>query len=156
MEPVGEPVVGARPAKPRHLRDAIRRPWWIITIVLIAVVMAVALLATVPVSHTTSFSFRGGNSGLPPTYFYAHYSQSLCPAGAEVAVAFSSAGLNAALMNFSIIAPNYTWIWSQHSSAYANVTFVVSTCGTYLFLVNGWGDGSYAIAGTLHYSAPIL
>jgi len=150
MPPEVEPAPGARPARPRRLRDALRRPRGTLTIAMIAVVVAVALLATVPISHTDRFSFRGSNFGLPPGYFDAHYYQSLCPAGAQVAVAFSSAGLD---VTFGIIAPNYTWVWSQHS-AYANVSFDVPACGLYLFLANGTGYGSYAIDGTLTYLSP--
>ena len=143
--------MGTRPAKPSHLPDATRRLGWIITIASIAVVVAVAVLSTVPVPHKASFSFGGGNFGLPPSWFSTYYSQYLCPAGAEVAVAFSSAGLN---VTFSIIAPNDTWSWTQHS-AYANVSFAVSACGTYTIDVLGFGDGSYAIDGTLTYMSPL-
>ncbi len=67
-------------------------------------------------------------------------------------MAFSSTGLN---VTFSITAPNGTTIWSEHSP-YANVSFVVPTCGTYRLNADGSGDGSYTIDGTLSYSAPIL
>jgi len=116
------------------------------------VVLVVSLLATVPVPHTSSFSFRGGNFSLPPSYFDARYHQSFRPAGAKVVVAFSSTGLN---VTFSILAPNDTWYWSQQS-AFANASFVAPTCGTYLIFAVGFGDGSYSIDGTLSYCAPLL
>lgn len=132
-------------------RTRARRVVWVIAIVSITVVVAVTLLATVPVPHTSSFSFSGGNP-FPPSYFDAHFPQTMCPGGAKAVVSFSSNGLD---VTFGITAPNYVWVWSQHS-AYANVSFVVPACGTYQILANGTGDGSYSVDGTLTYSAPLL
>jgi hypothetical protein len=153
MAPAGERGVEAPAAKPRHLRDAIRRPRWIVTILVIAVVVVVVVLAVVPVAQRTTFgSFGSSEYGSGPIHFDDSWPQSLCPAGAKAVMTFSSTGLN---VTFSITAPNGTTIWSQHS-AYANASFPVPTCGTYQLIAEGVGDGTYAIDGTLSYTAPIL
>ncbi len=153
MATVGERGLEAPPAKTRRLRDGILRTRWLVTIVVIAVVVVVAVLAVVPVAQRSTFgSFGATVSATGPIYFSDSWPQSLCPAGAKAVVAFSSTGLN---VTFSITAPNGTTIWSQHS-AYANASFSVPTCGTYQLIAEGVGDGTYAIDGTLSYSAPIL
>lgn len=152
MEPVGQPGLVAKPAKPRHLRDLLRRPGWIISLVVIALAVVVAVLATVPVAKTASFHFGAVESGSAPVSFDDHWSQSLCPSGADVVVSFSSNGLS---ITFGITAPNGTSIWSQHAP-YANASFVAGTCGTYQILATGSGDGSYSVDGALSYSSPIL
>lgn len=152
MEPSGGRAAGIPPAKPRRVYDALRRPRWIVTIVVVAVVVVVTVLAIVPVSRTAHFTFRSSYSGPEPVFFHDAWPQPLCPTGAKAAVAFSSAGLN---VTFGITAPNGTTIWSQHSPD-ANASFVVPTCGTYLILAAGSGDGTYSVDGTLSYSSPVL
>jgi hypothetical protein len=152
MGTAGQQGVVVSPKRPRRLRDTILRPRWLVTIAVIALAAIVAALATVPVAQSYTFGFGGGDFGNGPIHFGDSWAQSLCPAGAKALVAFSSTGLN---VTFGINAPNGTTIWNEHSP-YANASFVVPTCGMYQLDAGGSGDGSYAIRGTLSYSAPIL
>lgn len=146
--------MGTSAVKPRRLRDAIRHPRWIVTFAVLAAVV-VTLIATVPVPRATHFSLEttgcgGGRTGC--LSFSYGWSQSLCPTGARVGIAFSSDVLAS---TFGVLAPNGTLIWSGHSASYANASFVVPTCGTYQIFVSGF-PGTYTAEGTISYSSPLL
>lgn len=122
------------------------------TIVVLAVLAIVVALATVPVSHTIPFSFSESGSGSGTAFFASNWTQWLCPVGAHVGVTFSSDGLD---VSFAIFAPNGTAFWSGISPG-TTVSFVTSVCGYYVFHAVGSGNGSYTIAGTESFTAPIL
>lgn len=154
MESIGGQVAGAPSVKPRRLPEAVRQRRGIFTLALVAGVVIVALLATVPVPRASHFSLETTNGGFTGGLIAFSYgwNQSLCPVGAIVTVAFSSTVVAGA---FGIEAPNGTLIWIQHSVSHANAAIALPTCGTYQIFVSG-PPGVYTADGTVSYSSPVL
>ena len=147
-----EPPPGVPSAKPHRLREFILQPRWFFTILAIATVVGVTVLAIVPVQERVPFAYGGAVYGSSAAAFSDLFSQPLCPAGATAAMAFSSSGLD---VTFGITAPNGTSIWSEHS-ADVNISIVVPTCGSYQLTAAGSGDGNWAVHGAVSWSAPLL
>jgi len=124
----------------------------IIVGVIVAAAAILIVLAVVPVPQTSSTHFGSTSSGTGPVIFSDGYSESLCPAGANASVSYTSYGLK---LSFSLVDPNGATIWADNATN-ASTSFNVGACGTYQFDMNGSGDGSYTIDVTLRYSAPIL
>ncbi len=74
MGTAGDWVLGTPPAKPRRLRDALLRPRWIVTTIVIAAVVVAVVLATVPVAQSSTFNWGAGESGTGPIHFGDSYS----------------------------------------------------------------------------------
>lgn len=144
--------MGAMPPQPSGSGSSRTRLWWIIGSVIAVMVVAIVVLATVPVQETTSFNWGASSGGSVSIYFNDSWPQRLCPAGAKASVSFSSHGLN---VTFGIVDPNGTTLWSRDSPQ-TSTTFTVPSCGFYQFTAAGSGEGSYTIDGTLSYTAPLL
>lgn len=131
-----------------------RRRWGfaILTAVVVGGVVLLVAPATIAVSQKYAIDFGSSVIGSSQVHFNDNWPQWLCPSGAKVSVTFTSTGLG---ITFSIVAPNGTAIWSQHSAA-VSVGFVVPSCGTFHFNAMGSGSGSYNVNGTVAYSAPHL
>jgi hypothetical protein len=145
--------MNALPPQPPRTRDTRKRDRWIIAILATLLTALVIGLATVPVPKTTTFGFGVTAGGSVSMTFSYSSSQSLCPTGAKATVSYTS-GTSRSL-NFTIIAPNGTTFWNQ-MAARGSTTFAVPTCGTYVFVMSGSGDGYIDFQGILSYSAPIL
>lgn len=145
-------------------REVARIRWAIATSA--AVVVAVLVLfATVPVPQTSMFHLGmnavgttpGGPPPPSPWGVNASVPTSLCPAGADASVQFAATSTDSN-WTFSIVAPNGTPVWTTNDSQSA-VTFVVPTCGTYDFLVDGAGMAASwfcRVNVALAYEAPLL
>lgn len=133
-----------------------RRPrrWVIYAVVLVVVIVAVsvALLATVPVKQSYTFSWGDSSSGSGTVTFNDSFGQQLCPSGATASLTYSSDGISA---TFGVVAPNGTTIWSS-SAPNGNTTFPVATCGEYTLTADGSGVGSWTMDGTVRYTAPLF
>jgi hypothetical protein len=120
--------------------------------ILVALVVVVAALATIPVSKSYTFGDDSAVESSEPSSFAGSLNQTLCPTGAMATLSLAISGdLNA---TFKMLNPSGATLWGPESTS--ATTMFTLICGVYSFDWSGFGMGSLGFTGSVAYSAPIL